>query len=265
MSDKKLSFGPKQYRAGTDIIRQGDEPDNFYIIIRGTVAIIYQPPDGLDDVLNTLGPGDYFGEVGMLRHSRRMATVRALTDVDVMAMDHRTFNNWIESSPEIADELDSVIEQRLLSAVEAPEPLSDDLAKGMLAYLRSEKRNEGRAVDDNAQQFDKGEVIIRQGDRAETFYIILDGFVTVSHTDDKGREQIITHLTSGNYFGEIGLLEGSARIANITALTDVKVVCFDRDTFKKWMLRSPSSQDELQREAARRRRDTGLLTQSDDA
>ena len=102
MLENKPRFGPEHFAAGTDIIRQGDVPDKFYIITRGQVEVVLQPPDGLDAVIDHLGPGDFFGEVGLLNQSRRMATVRAETAVDVMAMDYQTFRGWIEGSTLVA-------------------------------------------------------------------------------------------------------------------------------------------------------------------
>lgn len=260
MFKNKPKFGPEHYPAGTIIFEQGDEPDNFYIITRGVVEVLHQPPDALDELIDVLGPGDYFGEVGLVRRSRRMATVRAKTDVDVMSMDYATFGNWIDSSPVVAAEIDSVIEDRLLVAFEWPEPLPEDEEPGMLQYLEKPEGPEEESLpEETTELFQKGEVILRQGAAPDKFYIIIDGFVTVSHTLSDGREQTIAHLTSGDYFGEIGLLDGTPRIATVTALTKVKLLAFDRDTFKSWMNKSPGSKDDIQKEAHRRRVDTGKL------
>jgi CRP-like cAMP-binding protein len=258
MAEQKPRFGPEHFQAGEMIIRQGDEPDKFYIITRGRVEIILQPANGLDEVIDELGPGDYFGEVGMVRRSRRMASVQAQTDVDVMGMDYQTFMNWMESAPEVADEIDAVIEERLLHASDIPQQFTEAEPQGMLAYLENEPAGEDTVPP--ALSFAKDTVIIRQGDPSDMFYVIIEGFVTVSHVPADGREQTVTHLTTGDYFGEIGLLDGSPRIATVTALTDVKLLSFDRDTFKNWMRRSPGSQDDLRREASRRRQDTGMLS-----
>jgi cAMP-dependent protein kinase regulator len=257
MSETKPKFGPEQYEAGDIIIRQGDEPDKFYIITRGQVDVVLQPPDGLDEVIDELGPGDYFGEVGMVRRSLRMATVQAKTAVELMAMDYQTFMNWIANAPEVADEIDALIEERLLNATQMPEPFAEEEA---LATAVVEDVERGKTAVNATSQFLTGDTIIRQGETADTFYVIIEGFVTVSHTLPDGSEKTVDHLASGDYFGEIGLLDGSPRLATVTALTDVKLLAFDRDTFKNWMRKSPGSQDDLRREASRRRKDTGMLS-----
>jgi CRP-like cAMP-binding protein len=252
MFENKPRFGPQHFAAGADIIRQGDVPDQFYIVTRGQVEIVLQPPDGLDAVIDHMGPGGFFGEVGLLNQSRRMATVRAATAVDVMAMDYQTFRSWIEGSALVAQEIEALAAERTRDTGPLePAPyfdvnkIPDDLVE--------------TAVE-STEQYEAGEIIIRQGEAPDRFYVIVEGFVTVTHEDASGRLHRVAHLTAGDYFGEIGLLEGVARIATVTAITRVKVVSFDRSTFSRWMIHSPSSQDDIAETAARRRKDTGMLS-----
>jgi CRP-like cAMP-binding protein len=256
MLEKKPKFGPEQFEAGADIIRQGDIPDKFYIITRGRVAVVLQPPDGLDAVISYLGPGDFFGEVGLLRQSRRMATVRAETAVDVMSMDYPTFKTWIEGSSLVAQEIKSLAAERTRDTGPL-EPAPQFDAQKIPDIL-------AETAVESAEQYEAGEVIIRQGDQSDRFYVIVEGFVSVTHSDANGKFHRVAHLTSGDYFGEIGLLEGGERIATVTAVTRLKVVSFDRDTFRRWMLQSPSSQGDIAETAARRRKNTGMLSLPDD-
>ena len=256
MFENKPRFGPEQFPAGEDIIQQGDVPDKFYIITRGKAAVVLQPPDGLDAVIDYLGPGDFFGEVGLLNQSRRMATVRAETAVDVMAMDYQTFRTWIEGSPLVAQEIEALAARRTRDTgpLEPAPPLDvEKLPENMV-----------ETAVESAEQYEVGDQIIRQGDQPERFYVILEGFVTVKHTDADGKEHLVDYLTAGDYFGEIGLLEGGKRIATVTAVTRVKILSFDRNMFRRWMLQSPSSQDDIAETAARRRKDTGMLSLPED-
>ncbi len=256
MFENKPKFGPEQFAAGTDIIRQGDVPDKFYIITRGRVAVILEPPDGLDAVIDHLGPGDFFGEVGLLHQSRRMATVRAETAVQLMAMDYQTFRTWIEGSPLVAQEIQALAARRTRDTgplEPAPQFNAQRIPDNVL----------DTAVE-SAEQYEPGDIIIKQGDASDQFYIVVEGLVSVTHTDVSGKRHLVAELTAGDYFGEIGLLEGTDRIATVTAVTRVKVVSFDRNTFRRWMIYSPSSQDDIAETAARRRKDTGMLSLPED-
>jgi CRP-like cAMP-binding protein len=69
--------------AGSAIVQEGDPADALYVITDGQVDVSVQGDQELEQHLATLGPGEYFGEIGLLARGPRMATVRAVTDVVV--------------------------------------------------------------------------------------------------------------------------------------------------------------------------------------
>ena len=71
---------------GATIIRQGEPGERFYVIASGTVEILM---DGLP--VRRLGPGDWFGELALLRDTPRTATVVALDDVDLRSIEREHF------------------------------------------------------------------------------------------------------------------------------------------------------------------------------
>jgi putative ABC transport system ATP-binding protein len=79
-------------------------------------------------------------------------------------------------------------------------------------------------------------VIIRQGDIADDMYIIVKGRVDVL-LEQGGEEVKVASLSSGQYFGEIGVLQGGRRTATVRAAFDseVEVMALDRATFSTLM------------------------------
>jgi MFS family permease len=78
--------------AGEVVVRQGDPADRFYIIESGTFGVTQTSPDsGEPVVLRQLGPDDVFGELGLLNRTPRTATVTALADGLLLALDRDDF------------------------------------------------------------------------------------------------------------------------------------------------------------------------------
>ncbi len=55
--------------AGVSVIRQGDPPDDLFVVIEGGLEVVAETPEG-DHIVAALGPGDFFGEIGLLRQIR---------------------------------------------------------------------------------------------------------------------------------------------------------------------------------------------------
>lgn len=75
--DPKLSdlCEVKEFKKGDIILRQEDKVDGMYVIKSGKVDVLRD-----NEVIASLEDGDYFGEMGLLLHERRSATVRAMSD-----------------------------------------------------------------------------------------------------------------------------------------------------------------------------------------
>ena len=92
--------------AGAVIVRQGDAADRFYVIGEGSVSVTRAPEGGGEAVhLRDLGPGDVFGEIGLLRHSPRTATVTSTAPGLLLALDAEAFSDLVGSGPGLSTRL----------------------------------------------------------------------------------------------------------------------------------------------------------------
>ena len=77
-----------------------------------------------------------------------------------------------------------------------------------------------------------GDVIVRQGDRADRFYLVAEGSLRVTQAAEAGGEEAhLRDLHDGAVFGEIGLLRGSPRTATVTAIAPGRLLALDADAF----------------------------------
>jgi thioredoxin reductase (NADPH) len=101
------------FRPGDVVLREGDPADRFYLVIKGQAEASRRDPEGAEVVVNTIGPGEYFGEMGLLKNAPRAATVRAKTALEVMALDRVAFKRLIDSSQATATEVRRVADERV--------------------------------------------------------------------------------------------------------------------------------------------------------
>ena len=101
-----------QFDEGEVIVRQGAPADKFFIIIEGEVEVTREE-GGEDHDLATLKPGEFFGEMAILRDAPRMATVRARAPTTVFAMERDVFRGLVGHSIGTTEDFDRVIKQRL--------------------------------------------------------------------------------------------------------------------------------------------------------
>jgi CRP-like cAMP-binding protein len=94
--------------AGYHLLEQGRLPHEFFVIETGTVAVA---KDG--EHIADLGPGDFFGEIAILEHDRRTASVVATTPVTAIVMLARDFETMAGVMPHVAEQIHEAIRARM--------------------------------------------------------------------------------------------------------------------------------------------------------
>jgi CRP-like cAMP-binding protein len=89
------------YKDGEEIINQGETGDCMYVIQSGKVMIV-QYENGKGIPLAELKEGDFFGDMALIEHKVRSATVRAIGEARVLTVDKRTFLLRVQEDPSIA-------------------------------------------------------------------------------------------------------------------------------------------------------------------
>ena len=95
-------------KAGQTVIREGQPTDAFFILVSGKVNVTRGGKPAAQ-----LGPGDFFGEIGMLDQGPATATVVADGPVDAMVLSHAQFRDAIKSNDGLALQVIAAMAQRL--------------------------------------------------------------------------------------------------------------------------------------------------------
>jgi CRP-like cAMP-binding protein/Zn-dependent protease len=202
-------------RPGEPVFRQGDRPDAFYIVRRGTVQIEDEDPETSDTrVLRTMTRGESFGEMGLLGSHRRQATVRAVDDVELFAVDKGTFDRLLAEdmrAPDFAHTMQALAELRELSVFHG---LDSEQLNGILEH--------GEWITAT-----HGDRLVTQGEPGDRFYVIESGRAEIIRDG-----AVIDSVSKGMYFGEVALLRDVPRTATVVAVTPMRVFALDREGFE---------------------------------
>lgn len=199
-----------KYNASETIFRQGDEGDKFYVVEKGECDVFTLQAGEPQHVAAHIA-GSAFGELALIYGSPRSSTVKARTDIILWAIDRVAFRSIVMETTMRA----RIIYESFLEKV----PILAHLTKGERATVADSLTTE---------QYWDGDIIVKQDDPGDKFYIIVEGSVEISRFNEP-----IGKLEVSQYFGEIALLTNRSRSATITAMGNTKCVCLDRGSFNR--------------------------------
>ena len=113
-SDQRRAIAPHadeiEVPEGTELVRQGEFAYEFFLIEDGTAEVTR---DG--ERIAELGPGDFLGEMGIVGQAVRNATVVTTSPARVIVMTGQALRSMATTSPEVAERITAVVEERCLT------------------------------------------------------------------------------------------------------------------------------------------------------
>ena len=104
----------RAFPKGKIIIHEGDQGDSFYQVISGSARVFRVSEDGVEVTLNTLGPGESFGEMALLTGEPRSASVKTLEASGFLLISKQAFDQLVDENPEFSLALSKIISSRLV-------------------------------------------------------------------------------------------------------------------------------------------------------
>ncbi len=87
---------------GTIIMAAGDPTDSLYIVLSGRLKVMMSDADGKEVILTILGPGEFFGEMGLIDDAPRSASVIAIEPCELLAITRRDFRKCLAENVEMS-------------------------------------------------------------------------------------------------------------------------------------------------------------------
>jgi CRP-like cAMP-binding protein len=231
----------EQVTAGTKLFTENEKAsrillkrDKMYLLLEGQVGLTAKGKP-----VGSVKVGEIFGEMAAIAESARSATAVAHTDCRVLSVDDKQLNAGLQSKPEFALMLMSIMINRLRAMIArllgTPSAASDAAKetrvfdKGMLATLAQGLGEQGTV------RYDRGKVIMVQGQSGAFMYVVQEGRVAISL-----RGTVVERVGPGGVFGEMALVDQGARTANANAETDCVLLAINRQVFLNLVKADPS-------------------------
>jgi CRP/FNR family cyclic AMP-dependent transcriptional regulator len=128
-----------------------------------------------------------------------------------------------------------------------------DILKNIPLFSELNEKDLDRIIQiANKKRYHKDNIILIEEEVGSTMFIILAGRVKISRISDDGREVILSILSDGDFFGEMSLLDGHTRSANVTAIEDSELLVIRREEFLQTLRDYPQVAINLLKELAQR-------------
>jgi NADH dehydrogenase len=111
-TDRALGVRREHFEAGQVIFREGDRGEWLYVVTKGEVTVLKTVPGRGEQSVRRLGPGECFGEIALVSDTARSATVRAVSETSVLAVDREAFQALFAGFPPLKGFVEQLIASR---------------------------------------------------------------------------------------------------------------------------------------------------------
>jgi CRP-like cAMP-binding protein len=213
----------KKYGFGDKVMKRGDSPDRFYMVLEGRAAVVVD-----NNEIANFGRGSFIGEIGVLNSVESGAdiTVVSLRGAKVVEIRRDDYLALVKGT-KILEKLRRVREIKVRGVSEVL------MSNRIFSGLTPEKADELFALMD-VKTAQAGQILMKQGEEGDFAIIIADGEVNVI----KDGTQIAV-LKRGDVAGEIALLENVGRTATLISAATVQYYWISSRKFKNWLKDNP--------------------------
>jgi CRP-like cAMP-binding protein len=213
------------FPAGAPIFAENQASDRMYLLLEGEVRLLRGTRS-----LDIVKAGEIFGELAVITGAPRSAGAVALGDCRAASLDAAQFEQALARTPEFALMLMSILMNRLRMRAAIAAKAGRLAAQG----AREAGRVFGKALLEELadvlkrapQSFPAHHPIMREGEQGGFMYLVLGGSVAVSI-----KSKIVERIGPGGAFGEMALIDQSARSATVAAETDASLLPINRTDF----------------------------------
>jgi CRP-like cAMP-binding protein len=213
--------------AGAVIFRQGDPPDRLYVVVDGAVVPI---AEGVERTrMGVLESGSFFGEIGLIANQPRNATIEAIVDTRLLAIDRPVMWRLLREHGKMLGVLLRTLRERLIDRLVRTSPF-------FLAFARASRP--ALAKHFRLLEVREGNRVIEQGLTDPELFVVLAGELDVIQSGVDGRKVLGT-LGPGDLCGEMALLCRQPAVASVVARSKCWLFSLSQTRFDRIAARNP--------------------------
>jgi len=217
--------------AGEVLFREGDPADTLFVIVDGAVVPIAEGPPRTR--MAVLEQGSFFGEIGLVTNQPRNATIEALVDTRLLAIDRRVMWSLIRGEAGVSKILLRFLRERLIDRTVRTHPFFAPFANlDPEVVARQFRFLEVRG----------GAPVLEQGLPSRGIFVLLAG--TMEVVDEKA-DRVVDRLAPGDHFGAIPLLRQEPAAASVVAVGKCWVLVLEESSLRRMLAGRPRVEDAL--------------------
>ncbi|KAJ3285853.1 hypothetical protein HDU79_006991 [Rhizoclosmatium sp. JEL0117] len=236
------------YKAGDIVIYHGEEADSMYFVLSGTVEVV-----GNTGVVHAeIGPGSFFGEVGILLNMKRTASIRAKIESRLFKLQKNNLDEIVSEYPTVENKLKEAADERFYlfqmrqsfaasESMPVPDQFDVEVGENALSKLAIFEDVENGVVAELAmlmtrKTWDAGDFIINCGDDGKSMFFLVAGIADVITEFGEVVDQF--HAPDA-YFGEVAIIEHVPRTASVRCVNTCSTFELQKEDVKATMKKHP--------------------------
>jgi CRP-like cAMP-binding protein len=211
--------------AGQILFRQGDAANSLYVVVDGAVVPIAEGDRRRK--LAVLERGEFFGEIGLMTKQPRNATIEAIVDTKLLAIDRRVLWELIAKQPSVAKSILRFLRARLIDR---------QIRTNLFFAAFAHADRDAVARQFRILEVKDGACVVEQGKPADGLFVVLSGSLACI---ERERDKEIGQLGLGEVFGGLSLLDGQAAGYDVVARGKCWLVVLGEGRFRRILEANP--------------------------
>jgi predicted acylesterase/phospholipase RssA/CRP-like cAMP-binding protein len=221
---------------GEVLVHQGARGSALGVVVEGRLEVSFSDRAGVVHRLSDIGPGGTVSEVAVLSDTPALATLRAAVPTLVAVLLPDSLSRFSERHHEgmraLVEALRPEVHRHATRFVLRQNEKLRDLDPQLLADLESELE---------PVTLRGGAVLMRAGERDDTVYVVVSGRLRVVAGMLEQTERVLSELGPGETIGEMALITGEPRSADVYAIRDTQLARLSKQAIERLLVRHPSA------------------------